>query len=253
MHVRRRSPELFLVVADVLAVGLLAAVVLTSTGGAPAPVASRSAQAVGQVGSGRPVPVLFVVRGDSFADALAGGPAAGSLGGPVLRLAGAGLTTETREELARLHPARIVVVGGPEAVSAEVAAELEDFTSGTVSRLAGTDRWSTAAEVARAFFEGPVERVLVADGSGNGGLLLAGSVAAGEDSPVLLVTPQGVPESTAGALRDLQPRSIVVLGSRADVPEAVLRSLRDFTSGQVTRVSEDSAPRSDVAAGRLGG
>lgn len=250
MHVRRPSPELLLVVADVVAVAVLAAVVLGSTGPAPAPAAARSASAAVLTGSGRPVPVLFVVREDAFSDALAAGPAAGSLGGPVLRLAGSALSPQARDELTRRHPARIVVLGGTGAVSAAVADELEDFTSGTVSRLAGEDRYATAAEVATAFFRAPVPRVLVADGSGTGQVLTAGSAAAGEDSPVLLVTSTGVPESTAAALRVLQPRRIAVLGSAAQVSDEVLRALQAFTTtGRVSRLSGESSPAGAPAGG----
>lgn len=247
MHVRRPSPELFLVVADVVAVAVLAAVVLASTGDAPGPASPRSASAAALTGSGRPVPVLFVVREDAFSDAMAGGPAAGSLGGPVLRLAGSGLSAQARSELTRLHPARIVVLGGTGAVSAAVADELEDFTSGTVTRLAGEDRYATAAEVATAFFRAPVERVLVADGSGTGQVLPAGSAAVGQDSPVLLVTPTTVPESTAAALRELQPRSIAVLGGATQVSDSVLRSLQAFTGGRVARVSVAAPPSTGAA------
>jgi hypothetical protein len=38
-----------------------------------------------------PVPVVFIATGESYADALAGGPAADVLGGPVLPVAKAGI------------------------------------------------------------------------------------------------------------------------------------------------------------------
>lgn len=245
VRVRLPTPELALVVADVCAVALLAAVVLTAAH-APVPVADRSTSGPSATDSGRPVPVLFVVAGEGSADALAGAPAAGVLGGPVLPVDGRRLSPAVRDELARRHPARIVVLGGPGAVSDAVAAELEDFTSGTVTRLAGQDRYATAAAVATTFFDGPVEQVLVANGSGSGleptGPAAGSAAGARPDGPVLLVTRTGVPAATAAALRELAPRRILVLGSASEVSEQVVRALQDSTTGPVTRVRGRGAP-----------
>jgi spore germination protein YaaH len=78
---------------------------------------SRSAFAPG-------VPVAYVATGASFPDALAGGPAAARNGGPVLLTDPLALPSATATELARLKPAKIVVLGGTASVSASVAAAL---------------------------------------------------------------------------------------------------------------------------------
>lgn len=66
------------------------------------------------------VPVAFIATPGSFADALSAGPASAELGGPIL-LAGQDLPGATAEELARLRPERVVMVGGEAAVSGAVA------------------------------------------------------------------------------------------------------------------------------------
>lgn len=59
------------------------------------------------------------------------------LGGPIL-LAGDDLPAATTEELARLRPERVIVVGGEAAVSGAVAGQLGEFTDGDMDRFAGT-------------------------------------------------------------------------------------------------------------------
>ena len=185
-----------------------------------------------------PVPVVFVATGEAFADALAGGPAADVLGGPVLPVARAGLPAPIRGELTRLRPGRIVILGGPGAVSDALARELAGFTTGTVTRLAGENRYATAARVATAAFAGPVPQVLVATGSGFADALAGGAVGAKTDSPVLLVSRDRLPVETAAALRRLQPRNIAVLGGASAVSDAVLRALQPFAvGGGVSRLS----------------
>ena len=185
-----------------------------------------------------PVPVAFVATGASYADALAGGPAAGVLGGPVLPVASGGIPAPVRSALTRLRPGRIVVLGGSSAVSSTIARELDGFTTGTVTRLEGANRYATAARVATATLRSPVPQVLVATGAGFADALAGGAAAAKSSSPVLLVSRDSVPAETAAALRQLQPRDIAVLGGTGVVSDAVLAALRGFAvGGAVSRLS----------------
>lgn len=187
-----------------------------------------------------PVPVVFIATGEAFADALAGGPAADVLGGPLLPVAKASIPTSIRSELDRLNPARIVILGGPGAVSDAVARELQSFTSGTVTRMAGANRYDTAARVAREVFRSPVPQVLVATGLAFADALAGGAVGAKTNAPVLLVATNSLPPETAAALRELQPADITVLGGTSAVSGAVLEQLRGYTRGGVTRLAGDS-------------
>jgi putative cell wall-binding protein len=187
-----------------------------------------------------PVPVAVVATGEAFADALAGGPAADELGGPVLPVTRTSIPAAVRTELDRLDPGRIVVLGGTGAVSEEVVTELRALTRGGVQRIAGPNRYATAALVAREAFDRPVAQVVVATGAGFADALAGGAVAALRDSPVLLVAADRLPPETATALRELSPGGITVLGGTAAVSDAVVRELGSYTSGSVRRISGDS-------------
>lgn len=185
-----------------------------------------------------PVPVVFIATGEAFADALAGGPAAHVLGGPVLPVAKAGIPASTLGELDRLNPGRIVILGGPSAVSDAIAAQLEGYTDGAVTRLAGANRYATAANIAiSGIFTAPVPQVLIATGLGFADALAGGAVGAKTNSPVLLVHPNSLPTETAAALMALEPRNIAVLGGTSAVSDAVLQQLRSYTTGGVNRLS----------------
>jgi hypothetical protein len=70
---------------------------------------------------------VFIATGQSYPDALAGGPAAAKEGGPLL-LVRSFIPLATANELQRLGPARIVVLGGAGVVSAAVATGLGAYT-----------------------------------------------------------------------------------------------------------------------------
>jgi putative cell wall-binding protein len=177
------------------------------------------------------VALAYVATGANFPDALAGAAAAGSRNAPVLLVTDDGIPSATVAELKRLKPAKIVVLGGASVVSSSVKEALAAYTTGTVIRLAGGDRYSTAATISSATFAPGVDVVYVATGA-NFPDALAGAAAAGsEGAPILLVTKDTVPSATAAEVRRLNPGRIVVLGSTGVVSEAVRLQLQLLLGG----------------------
>ena len=76
------------------------------------------------------VPVAYIAVGDNFPDALGAGAAAGALGGPVLLTQSNAIPTATRNELIRLQPQSIVVVGGTAVISPSVQVQLGAYETG---------------------------------------------------------------------------------------------------------------------------
>jgi putative cell wall-binding protein/Tol biopolymer transport system component len=182
------------------------------------------------------VPVAFVATAGQFPDALAGGPAADLAGGPILLTPTAALADETRQELERLQPGRIVVLGGAAAVADVVVEQLRPLTTGAVTRLSGPDRFATAGAIAQTF-EAPAAVAYVATGGNFPDALAGGAAAARTRSPILLTRGDRLPDPTRTQLERLQPGRIVVLGGTAAVSDAVMNELRAFTTGTVTRLA----------------
>jgi putative cell wall-binding protein len=64
--------------------------------------------------------VVYIATGNSFPDALAAAPIAGRQRGPVLLVSSTSLPSSVANELKRLSPNRVVIVGGTSAVSDKV-------------------------------------------------------------------------------------------------------------------------------------
>jgi hypothetical protein len=103
-------------------------------------------------------PVVYIVTGENFPDALGVGPASALNRGPILMVRKTSIPTPTRNELTRLSPDRIVVVGGTAVISASVESQLRAWAP--VSRIGGSNRYETAALVSQAAFPAPVPRVV---------------------------------------------------------------------------------------------
>ncbi|HKX69506.1 MAG TPA: cell wall-binding repeat-containing protein [Intrasporangium sp.] len=72
-------------------------------------------------------PIAYIATGGTFPDALAAGPVGGHRGGPVLLTRTDLLVTPTINELKRLKPRKIVILGGPASVSDAVARRLYNY------------------------------------------------------------------------------------------------------------------------------
>jgi hypothetical protein len=112
-------------------------------------------------------PVVYVATGENFPDALGAASAAAVQGGPVLLVQKEAIPAETAAELTRLAPDVIYVAGGTAVVSDTVFNQLKTY-AGSVVRVAGANRYSTAVEVSKSAF--PV--------TGGGSAVLEAQVAA---------------------------------------------------------------------------
>lgn len=167
------------------------------------------------------VAVAYVATGAAFPDALAGGAAAGRDAGPMLLVQVDAVPAATRQELQRLAPERIVVLGGAAAVSDAVVAELDAIAP--TERIAGASRFETAGAVARTW--DAATTVFVATGADFPDALAGVPAAVAAGSPVLLVEPGSLPAATTSQLQRLSPRRVVVLGGPLAVAEQVMTAI----------------------------
>ena len=176
------------------------------------------------------VPVVYLTTVATYADALAGAAAAGGRG-PILFVQGDHLPPSTAAALARLVPRRLVVLGGTAAVSAATAAAAQAAAGhASMSRLAGLDRYGTAAAISADTFSPGVPVAYVATGLDYPDAL-SGAAAASGRGPVLLVAGGSVPTATLHELRRLAPRKLVVLGGSSVVSGAAAAAAQAAAGG----------------------
>ncbi len=187
-----------------------------------------TAVAISRADFGPSTGTVYVARGLDFPDALAAGPVAARVGAPILLLAHDGVPNVVAEELARLAPERIIVLGGPGAVPEAVVAQLGQ-TGAAVSRLAGADRYETAVAMSASAFEPGVPVAFVATGRNFPDALAGSAAGAHLGAPVILVPGDAIPAVVADELTRLAPAAIRVLGGAAAVSDEVVGALAAFS------------------------
>jgi glucose/arabinose dehydrogenase/putative cell wall-binding protein len=180
---------------------------------------------------------VMVATGTNFPDALAGSAAAGMLNMPVLLVTRDVIPNATLQEIDRLNPQRIWILGGEGAVSEGVRQALAPYAAtGEAPRLWGADRYATAAAISAQWYAPGVPAVFIATGTAFPDALAGAPAAALHDSPLLLVKPGEIPAATAAELDRLNPQRIYVLGGPGAVSDAVGSQLHPYTGGPVTRL-----------------
>jgi putative cell wall-binding protein len=103
------------------------------------------------------------------------------------------------------------------------------------TRVAGADRFATAAAVAESYPTGGT--VFIATGIDYADALAGVPAAASRNAPILLVTDGSIPGPTETALGRLKPSKIVVLGGTAAVSTSTEDALQAMTEEPVTRIA----------------
>ncbi|HET7719232.1 MAG TPA: cell wall-binding repeat-containing protein, partial [Acidimicrobiales bacterium] len=186
---------------------------------------------------------VLVASGRSFPDALAGA----ALGLPILLTEPDSLPAATATALDDLGADEAIILGGSAAVSDAVADEVAEHA--TVSRLAGDDRYETAAEIATSLGATGVGSVdgkktaIIATGRDFADALAGGPLATGGAGalalPILLVS-TSVPAATSAALDELGITQVLILGGTAAVSSQVESDLEDETGNPAVRLAGDN-------------
>jgi len=182
---------------------------------------------------------VLLARADHPADALAGSALAGSLDAPLLLTDSGALPDVVRAEIERLQTTTVWILGGEHSVSPGIEAMLRDDMGLTVERVAGPDRFVTAAEIGRrltALADSRTAYIIRAQADVPAkewadALAVSGIAArrglGGAAFPILGVS-DTLPEPTRQALVDLQIQRVVAVGGPETVPDSVLLTIAEM-------------------------
>ena len=168
----------------------------------------------------------FLARGDGFADALAANFIAGHGPAPVLLTSSDSVPQPTMDALRSLGVTTIHLLGGTSSISS--AEETSLRSSGfTVDRLAGTDRYATAAAIAG--FQGQagvgldvlLRTAVLSSGESFADALAVGGLVSAAHYPQLLASRDSLPAATSKAIKDLGIQHVIITGGTASLSGAV--------------------------------
>ncbi|MBO3664988.1 cell wall-binding repeat-containing protein [Microbacterium stercoris] len=192
------------------------------------------------------VAVAYVANGLEFPDALSAAPAAAAQRGPLLLTSATSLPAVVAEELRRLKPQKIVVVGGTGAVSDAVYRQLAAIQP-NIRRDAGADRYATSRIVNERAFPQGAAVTYVATGRAFPDALSASAAAGSLRGAVVLVdgTRPSVDDPTRALVSALGSTQIRVVGGTGVLTAGIATQLA--TIAPVLRLSGTDRYQTSVA------
>jgi|GEM_PF-205240 len=162
-------------------------------------------------------------------------PAAAVVDAPVLLTSPDRLLPVTRAEMARLEVERVVLLGGAEIISEEVAAELTQDGL-TVDRVAGTSAVSTSlALLSQVTVEDAVDTVFLVGHEDTENVLAASVTALSGLGRVLLVDADGITPDHVETLARIRPARVVVVAEEDLISDADIAGLGRHAAGGAER------------------
>ncbi len=168
-----------------------------------------------------------VVNGQFFTDALFAAPWAQARNAPLLLVRDYAVGRAVLDELKRLKPARVWIVGGTRSVPNALASSILGLPSVTaVSRIDGANRYDLARNVAlRLRKDRYVRKVVVVNGAAWPDALSIAPLAAVKGWPILLASTTSLPRETRSAISGTGAGSSLVVGGEASISGSVMSQL----------------------------
>jgi putative cell wall-binding protein len=98
-----------------------------------------------------------------------------------------------------------------------------------VTRVGGADRYASSAAISASYFAAGVPVVYLASGLGFADAISAAPAAAKGGGPVLLTSPNSLPDAVRAELVRLAPQRIVAVGGTASISDELLATLSQFS------------------------
>ena len=165
---------------------------------------------------------VVITSGERFPDALAGSPMASRNNGPLLLTKKDSLPSSVAAELKRLKPKKIIVLGGPSAISESTVKKIKSY--GPVSRVWGASLYDTSAKISRTWRSS--NEVFLATGQRFEDAMSLAAVASGREAPMLLTRKAEVPAATIRELKRLKPTRVYMAGGPLAISAKAERQVR---------------------------
>lgn len=167
---------------------------------------------------------VILTRDDQFPDALAAVPLAKKLDAPILMTDSAKLDNRTIGEIHDLGAKNVYIIGGIAAISQAIQDSLS--SEFTMTRIAGDQRYDTAARISALVGIDTTHTVYLANGDATPDAVAISAFAAEQGNPILLTEQDSLPPSTVQALIDLQASKVILLGGTTVIGASVENELR---------------------------
>lgn len=156
---------------------------------------------------------------------------------PLLYTGKNSLSVETKSALDKMFLDEIYLMGGVNTISKNVENKLrKNFPHAKITRIMGNNRYDTSAESAKTRTN--TTNLIFAAGTNYADALYATSLAAHQNAPILLVSNEGLSQSTRKFIQSIgNIDSVTIVGGEISVNQSVKNQIENLTKKRVIRLA----------------
>lgn len=156
---------------------------------------------------------------------------------PLLYTGKNSLSVETKSALDKMFLDEIYLMGGVNTISKNVENKLrKNFPHAKITRIMGNNRYDTSAESVKT--RANTTNLIFAAGTNYADALYATSLAAHQNAPILLVSNEGLSQSTRKFIQSIgNIDSVTIVGGEISVNQSVKNQIEALTKKRVTRLA----------------
>ncbi|OXZ32107.1 cell wall-binding repeat-containing protein [Finegoldia magna] len=165
---------------------------------------------------------------------------------PLLYTGKNSLSVETKSALDKMFLDEIYLMGGANTISKKVENKLrKNFPHAKITRIMGNNRYDTSAESAKT--RANTTNLIFAAGTNYADALYATSLAAHQNAPILLVSNEGLSQSTRKFIQSIgNIDNVTIVGGEISVNQTVKNQIENLTKKRVTRLAGSDRYASSV-------
>lgn len=165
---------------------------------------------------------------------------------PLLYTGKNSLSVETKSALDKMFLDEIYLMGGVNTISKNVENKLrKNFPHAKITRIMGNNRYDTSAESVKT--RANTTNLIFAAGTNYADALYATSLAAHQNAPILLVSNEGLSQSTRKFIQSIgNIDSVTIVGGEISVNQSVKNQIENLTKKRVTRLAGQDRYESSV-------
>ena len=195
----------------------------------------ETAVAISKEGWNSNADTVIIASAYSVVDGVSATPLASIKNAPILLVDKNEVTNSTKEELKRLNPSNIIVIGGTNVVNDNTYNELKSILpSASIKRIGGINRYETSLNIAKEMSKYKnIDKVYVAGGHGEVDALSIASKAGEDKAPIILTPKDDLTYDSYDWLKSQNLLDAYFIGGDLVISDNVINKVNSVTSNNV--------------------
>ncbi|MCC0725565.1 cell wall-binding repeat-containing protein [Clostridioides sp. ZZV14-6045] len=182
---------------------------------------------------------VVIVNGEdrSMVDGLTATPLASVKNSPILLSSNDKLPQKTVEELKRLNPSKVIVIGGNNSMPNSVAEAIKGVNSKiSVQRIGGDTRYQTSINIAKEIDKANnVSKLYIGAGNGEADSLSIASLAGKEKTPIVLTQKDGVDSEAEQFIKSNKVSNVYFIGGVEKISNKAIEQVVKIANKDVSK------------------